>query len=106
MNILIVKLNSAGDVVRTTPLLRRLRADVTWITAAGNLQLLSGAYPGLRCFCWEDRELAADRPFDLVINLEDEREPAAFVRGTRHDRKFGAYLDDSGDVAYTDDSRG
>ncbi|PYR34436.1 MAG: hypothetical protein DMF90_17160 [Acidobacteria bacterium] len=107
MNILIVKLNAAGDVVRTTPLLRRLRADVTWITAAANLQLLKGAYPDLRCFSWEDRESAADRPFDLVINLEDELEPAAFVHhGIRHDRHFGAYLDDSGAVAYTDDSRG
>jgi ADP-heptose:LPS heptosyltransferase len=37
MNILIIKLNATGDVVRTTTLLRRLQGDITWITAPSNV---------------------------------------------------------------------
>jgi ADP-heptose:LPS heptosyltransferase len=33
MNVLILKLNATGDVVRTTTLLHRLQGDITWITA-------------------------------------------------------------------------
>ena len=36
MSVLIVKLGAAGDVVRTTPLLRRLNGPVSWITV-GNI---------------------------------------------------------------------
>jgi ADP-heptose:LPS heptosyltransferase len=42
MNVLIVKLGATGDVVRTTPLLRRLSGSVTWITAAKNGVFLEG----------------------------------------------------------------
>ena len=46
MNILIVKLNATGDVVRTTPLLHRLEGDIVWVTARANLPLLQGVHPG------------------------------------------------------------
>jgi len=59
MNVLIVKLGATGDVVRTTPLLRRFTGTVTWITAAKNLPLLENLREGLRCFSWEQRERAA-----------------------------------------------
>lgn len=102
--VLIVKLNATGDVVRTTALLRKLSAQVTWITAAPNDQLLpSGAR--FRCFEWAERERALDREYDLVINLEDEIATAQFVKSVRHARLFGAYLAADGTVAYTDDSR-
>ena len=34
--VLIVKLGAAGDVGRTTPLLRRVGGDVTWVTTSKN----------------------------------------------------------------------
>ena len=105
MNTLIIKLNATGDVVRTTTLLRRLRGDVTWITARTNLELLAGL-PRVRSLAWEERELARDREYDLVISLEDEIEVAAFVAGVQHAHRFGAYLSDQNQVAYTDDSSG
>ncbi len=51
MNVLILKLNATGDVVRTTCLLRRLEGDITWITASSNLVLLGAslAYASLHC---------------------------------------------------------
>jgi hypothetical protein len=41
MSVLIIKLGAAGDVVRTTPLLRRLTGSVSWTTAKNNLPLRS-----------------------------------------------------------------
>jgi ADP-heptose:LPS heptosyltransferase len=104
MNTLIVKLNATGDVVRTTTLLHHLEGNVTWITAKTNVELLTGAR--LRCFSWEERELARDRQYDLVISLEDEFEVASYVAQVAHRRRFGAYLSDQHQVTYTEDSRG
>ena len=105
MKTLILKLNATGDVVRTTPLLHRLPGEVTWITAAGNVVLLDGVVEGLRCLSWEQRMTALDREYDLLINLEDEAEVAAFAGGVRHHRLFGAYLGSGDKVKYTDDAR-
>jgi heptosyltransferase II len=105
MKILVIKLNATGDVVRTTSLLRRLEGDVTWITARGNVPLLDGVRPNVRCLAWEDRASAADTAYDLVISLEDEPETAAFLRDVRHARVFGASLAADGTVQYSDDAR-
>ena len=80
MEVLILKLNATGDVVRNTPLLRRLDAEVTWVTAAMNLPLLTGVRPRMRSLSWEQRDIALDRSYDLVLNLEDDAEVAAFAR--------------------------
>src|SRR6267378_1582369 len=105
MNVLIVKLGATGDVVRTTPLLRRFTGTVTWITAAKNLPLLENLREGLRCFSWEQRERAAGAKFDLVINLEDTLEIAAYLKTIQFKQLFGAYVDSDNVLRYTDDSR-
>ena len=43
--------------------------------------------------------------YDLVINLEDEAELAAFVKGIRHKQLFGAYMNGSNALSYTEESR-
>jgi heptosyltransferase-2 len=106
MNILIIKLGATGDVVRTTPLLRRIEGAVTWITAAKNLPLLQGLEREVRPVSWEQRQLVAWANYDLVINLEDDRESSAFAQQIRSARRFGAYLNPQGDIRYTDDSKG
>jgi len=80
MNVLIVKLGATGDVVRTTPLLRRLTGYITWLTAAKNTELLKGLRDNLRCVSWEEREQALDTVYDLVINLEDTLDVAQFLK--------------------------
>ena len=105
-NTLIVKLNATGDVVRTTSLLRRLGGPITWVTARGNLSLLQGVRTDLQCLAWDERDRAADRHYDLVINLEDEGDTAAFVRTISAERLFGAFLDSDRQLRYTDDARG
>jgi hypothetical protein len=105
MKILILKLNATGDVVRTTPLLRCLKGEITWVTAGNNIALLDGLAANLRSLCWEDRNLVRHENYDLVINLEDEAELAAFVKGIRYKQVFGAYLNGTNALSYTEDSR-
>jgi ADP-heptose:LPS heptosyltransferase len=105
MNILIVKLGATGDVVRTTPLLRRLSGSVTWITAAKNCVFLDGLADNLRHFSWEARARALDIPYDLAINLEDTLEVALFVKSIRPVEIFGAYADSSKRLRYTNNSK-
>jgi heptosyltransferase-2 len=105
MNVLILKLGATGDVVRTTPLLRRLRGSVTWITAAKNCVLLDGVPDNLRHFPWEDRNQALDRNYDLGINLEDTIDVAHFLTSANCREVFGAYADASDRLCYTDDAK-
>ena len=106
MNLLVIKLGATGDVVRTTPLLRRLDGSVSWITAENNLALLQGIDRNVRCVSWENRRRVADTIYDLVINLEDDRETSSFLDEVKFKQLFGAYLDSNGQPAYTADSRG
>jgi ADP-heptose:LPS heptosyltransferase len=105
MNTLIIKLGATGDVVRTTPLLRRLTGSVTWITAAKNGVLLDGLSDNLRHFSWEERARALDIPYDLAINLEDTLEAAIFLKTVRPADIFGAYSDSSQRLRYTNNSK-
>jgi lipopolysaccharide heptosyltransferase II len=106
MSVLIIKLGAAGDVVRTTPLLRRLDGPVTWVTAENNLPLLEGIHREVCCVPWEDRDRVADAAYDLVINLEDDRQTSSFVRELKFKQLFGAHLNGDDQLAYTSDSHG
>jgi lipopolysaccharide heptosyltransferase II len=106
MNVLIIKLGATGDVVRTTPLLRRLNGSVTWITSAKNGALLDGLADNLRYFSWEARARALDISYDLAINLEDTLDVALFLNNVGPAEIFGAYAESSGRLCYTDNSKG
>src|SRR5439155_2201550 len=105
MSILIIKLGATGDVVRTTPLLRRLERPVSWITAEHNLALLQGIACEPRCVSWENRNRVADTAYDLVINLEDDRESSSFLKQLKFKQLFGAHLNGDDQLTYTSDSR-
>ena len=104
MNTLIVKVGATGDVVRTTPLLSRLKGPVTWLTACKNTVLLASLNYDLRCFSWEERERALDTHYDLCINLEDTLDVAQFLKTVRCGEIFGAYVDSDGSLRYTANS--
>jgi len=104
VNNLIVKVGATGDVVRTTPLLSRLKGQVTWLTASKNTVLLEGLNCDLRCFSWEERERALDTYYDLCINLEDTLDVAQFLKTVRCGEIFGAYVDSDASLRYTANS--
>jgi ADP-heptose:LPS heptosyltransferase len=105
VNILIVKLGATGDVVRTTPLIVRLSARITWLTVEKNKELLEGLNGAVQCFSWNEREQILGSHYDLVINLEDTAEVASFVQTLPAAQICGAYLDRAGHFAYTDSFR-
>ena len=105
MKVLIIKLGAAGDVVRTTTLLRRLGGEITWLTGAKNTVLLEGVMEGLKCLCWEQRDQTRDTLYDLIINLEDTLQIGSFLKLLEYKQLFGAYLDSGNSLRYTDDSR-
>ena len=106
MSVLIIKIGASGDVVRTTPLLRRLDGPFSWITAENNLALLEGIDREVRCVSWENRKSVTDSAYDLVINLEDDREASSFLNELEFKQLFGAYLNGDDKLTYTADSRG
>ena len=105
MSVLIIKLGATGDVVRTTPLLRRLNGPVSWVTAENNLPLLQGIEREVRCVSWENRNRIADTTYDLVINLEDDRGSSSFLKQLKFKQLFGAHLNGDDQMTYTSDSR-
>ena len=105
MSVLIIKLGATGDVVRTTPLLRRLDGEVSWITAEKNLALIEGIDREVRCVSWQNRRRVADTAYDLVINLEDDRETSSFLKELKFKQLFGAHLNGDNQLNYTSDSR-
>jgi ADP-heptose:LPS heptosyltransferase len=105
MNILIAKLGATGDVVRTTSLLRRLNAQITWLTAEKNAVLLRDLADNLCCVSWEERYLVPRFRYDLIVNLEDTLEVALYLKSLECAQMFGAYADSQDRLSYTDDSR-
>ena len=105
MSFLIIKLSATGDVVRTTPLLRRFDDEITWVTAEKNGVLIKDLRDNVRCFSWEERERALDTRYDLCINLEDTLDVAQFLKTVRCGEIFGAYFDSDGPLKYTENSR-
>lgn len=106
--ILIIKLGATGDVVRTTPLLRRFEGSITWVTAAKNkclLEGLTGLHGELRTLTWEERSVLDGESFDLAISLEDDPQTAELLNKVRVGRLFGAFSNGDGGMAYTPDSR-
>lgn len=108
MNTLIIKLGATGDVVRTTPLLRRLKGRVTWITSSRNRPLLHGLNSSsveLRVLTFEERARIGGESFELTISLEDDAETATVLESVRSAQVFGAYPDKKGGLRYTDAAR-
>jgi heptosyltransferase-2 len=105
MEVLIIKTGATGDVVRTTPLLRRIDGHVTWLTESKNAVLLQGLGSFLRCLSWEERERLPDIKYDLIINLEDSLEVGLYLNTLEFKQLFGAYVGSGSKLQYTEDSR-
>jgi len=81
-NILIIKLGAAGDVIRTTPLLRRLRvvapdARIWWLTLTPELLewIVDVALP----FTPQSVAILQATAFDAIYNLDKDREACALT---------------------------
>lgn len=98
--ILIIKLGAAGDVIRTTPLLRKLKEnypdyEISWLTC----------FPDFLSPKWVDNILElnlsntlwlTEQKFDWVINLDKDKEAIALTRKLTASKKSGYTMNDFG----------
>ena len=93
--ILIVKLGAIGDVIRTTPLLSRLRKEfpgyeLWWVTQSPDV-LPSSLHKILACDALS-LEIIRATTFSLVINLDKAPEACAIASSVQADKKWGFVL--------------
>jgi len=87
--IAIIKLGAIGDVLRTTPILRVLKGEITWITDSDSVRLLEGN-PYIKeivPFCEFNR--IANKNFDWIINLEEDWRARALENMIASPKKTG-----------------
>jgi heptosyltransferase-2 len=98
--ILIIKLGAIGDVIRTTPLLRRLRqeypaAKITWLTLTPAILPQGEIDEVLKLELASVLHLQA-REFDILFNLDKDKEACALHDSIRATQKFGYTLHPNG----------
>ncbi len=103
MKLLIIKLGAAGDVVRTTPLVRAFaQDDIDWLTLPRNAPLLGGTHARVLTDAAQTRSAGT---YDLVLSLEEDAAAvhAAFsALRTRH--IIGSYPAGDAGLRYTPES--
>ena len=97
--ILLIKLGAAGDVIRTTPLLVPLKRDfpdhaLTWVTDFPDL--LPAVVDDPVRLDTETLLWLEETSFDLVINLDKDRQACALARRMNAGKRLGFTLDDDG----------
>lgn len=103
--ILIIKLGALGDVVRTTPLLRRLKGKITWITQPNAFSLLQENHLIDRILDVKtDLSFLNKEYFHLVLNLEEDKTVCRLVNKLKKGELIGTYEANS-KITYTDSSK-
>jgi len=99
--ILVIKLGAAGDVVRTTPLIHKIKqmynnAELTWITYFP--ELVPNIVDNILYFELKNILYLINTSFDIVINLDKDKEACALINMIKGKSKRGFKLE-NGKVA-------
>ncbi|HLX12456.1 MAG TPA: glycosyltransferase family 9 protein [Bacteroidota bacterium] len=97
LRILIVKLGALGDVIRTTPLLHKLKAEtphaeIWWLTLSP--EILPKTIDRILPFNPQSISIIMATPFDIVYNLDKDREACAIASLANAKIKKGFLLKD------------
>lgn len=106
--ILLIKTGAAGDVVRTTVLLRTLQGQITWLIDDRYSSILpsTGEHPHLqRIIPFSQAQELLREHFDMIISLEENEDCARLAASIPHTRLLGIYSD-NGNMQYTSDAAG
>ncbi len=96
--ILIIKLGAIGDVIRTTPILRKLRtlypnAKITWLTQTPSI-LPQKEIEEILPYTFQSVLYVQQATFDLVFNLDKDKDACALINTIDCKEKFGYRLKD------------
>lgn len=94
--VLIIKLGALGDVIRTTPLLRVLDGQITWVTSSPALPLLRNSPCITTLLAMDEPGFHLDHQYDLVVNLEDDIPSAELASAAAAETIIGPYLNGAG----------
>ncbi len=118
MRLLVLKTGALGDVLRSTSILSGLAKlhpdlDVTWVTAPAAKPLVDQHPLVQRVLCVGPKDatavadlgqrLAGEAPWDWILSFDDEEPLCRLASTLESARLSGAYLDETGQRAYTDD---
>ena len=98
--ILIIKLGAIGDVIRTTPLLRKLKkefpnAEVSWLTSAPEA-VSSEWVDNILDFTFSNIVWLEQQQFNWLINLDKDKEAIALAERIAAKRKSGFRMNNYG----------
>src|SRR4030066_1464450 len=102
INILIIKLGAIGDIIRTTPLLRKLRANypdanIYWLTYFP--EILSPEWvDNILSVNVENIQVIKSIKFDWLINLDKDKIAIALTKSIEAERKSGFTMDKFGNA--------
>ncbi|MBI4004247.1 MAG: glycosyltransferase family 9 protein [Candidatus Omnitrophica bacterium] len=102
--LLLIKTGALGDVVRTTPLLHVLDAEVTWVTASNAFPLLRHNPRIARVVDIERADVVSGREYDLVVSLDEDPRAADLATRVMKQALVGVYRAGFG-TTYTDSAR-
>ena len=94
-SVLIIKLGAIGDVIRTTPLLHRVKqefptAEIWWLTQTP--EIVPSAVHKVLPFTPESVVLLQSTRFDYVFNLDKDPAACAVMKSVKSRKKFGFTL--------------
>jgi len=95
-SILIIKLGAIGDVIRTTPLIRKYKelypnAKITWLTLSPDI-LPKNEIHEILPFNLQSITYLQQAEFDIAINLDKEKEACALLKQISSKEKHGFTL--------------
>lgn len=104
--ILVLKTGAAGEVIRNTPILHRLRvlypdAEITWLTDFPDLVPRSFVKRILK-YDWKNAQMLMEEEFDLLLSLDKEYDVCALANRMQAKEKKGFLLDMNGRIIPAD----
>jgi len=105
--VLILKVGAAGEVIRNTPVLHRLRelyphAEITWVTDFPDFIPRSFVHKVLK-YDWKSVNLIQEQEYDLLLSLDKETHVCAVANRMRAKVKKGFLLDVNGKIVPADE---
>jgi heptosyltransferase-2 len=91
MKNLIIKCGAAGDVIRTTPIIEKLKGEIWWLTTSPHEQLLP---KNIKVIDIKNISELKNKNFDLLLSLDDDKEILKIISQISYKKIIGAFLDD------------